>query len=682
LRRNYPVGALVLEKSRDAAEVLVNALRRTGLSLRPRWVNRPGMLAELLRGQRWDLLLVGLGDPVDSPAQVLDVVRRSESDVALIGIVGTLGNDMSIEEALRAGFHDVVSLDRDSRLQHVVTRELESLEQRRQVRRLNARVKASTRTLRELIRASERPMAVVHGGQILEANLVWMDLMGISPGEDLRGRPISDYVAEEDRDAFSRVLAEQARAPDPVVEIDLMGLRADGESIPLSLDIVSGTFEERAGLLITVREPAPVVSAQGRPEPGAVARDRRASLLQVVDAARKEAAGGALACILIENQQKLGEVLGLAGRDRLAGVLLERIREQAGSEAVVDRIGDDTYGIFIPGIDMPEMRDKSLQIASAISRAVVGIGKHSVRPACLAGAAPVSGAYPGGMAVLEAAYADCRRPVMPRPAPPRALSRETAMRYEELAGDLADAMSDGRLSMVFQPIVCLRSEPIELYEVFIRLVDRRGGAVPSRAVIAAARQKDLDIDLDLWVIERAIRIIESRAGQGRNTHLFINLSERCMDDIRIPLRISRELKARNVPARNLIIQLSEIAASGNLNKSHAFVESLHKIGCSTALDHFGLSLSAFQLLEDVSVEYLKLDESIVNRVAEDAEAYSQVAEICRRARKLEKQTIASYLDNPRSLSKLFDAGVDFVQGYYIHEPSDSMDFEFSILLES
>ncbi|HEX9584166.1 MAG TPA: EAL domain-containing protein, partial [Gammaproteobacteria bacterium] len=248
--------------------------------------------------------------------------------------------------------------------------------------------------------------------------------------------------------------------------------------------------------------------------------------------------------------------------------------------------------------------------------------------------------------------------------------------------DLADAMSDGRLSMVFQPIVCLRSEPIELYEVFIRLVDRRGAVVPSRAVIAAARQKNLDIDLDLWVIERAIRIIESRAGQGRNTHLFINLSERCMDDIRIPLRISRELKARNVPARNLIIQLSEIAASGNLNKSHAFVESLHKIGCSTALDHFGLSLSAFQLLEDVSVEYLKLDESIVNRVAEDAEAYSQVAEICRRARKLEKQTIASYLDNPRSLSKLFDAGVDFVQGYYIHEPSDSMDFEFSILLES
>jgi len=662
--------------------VLVNALRRTGLSLRPRWVNRPGMLAELLRGQRWDLLLVGLGDPVDSLAQVLDVVRRSESDLALIGIVGTLGNDMSTEEALRAGFHDVVSLDQDSRLQHVVTRELESLEQRRQVRRLNARVKASTRTLRELIRASERPMAVVHDGQILQANLVWMDLMGISPGEDLRGRPISDYVAEEDRDAFSRVLAEQARAPDPVVEIDLMGLRADGETIPLSLDIVSGTFEERAGLLITVREPAPVASAQGRPEPGAVARDRRASLLQVVDAARKEEAGGALACILIENQQKLGEVLGLAGRDRLAEVLLERIREQAGREAVVDRIGDDTYGIFIPGIDMPEMRDKSLQIASAISRALVGIGKHSVRPACLAGAAPVSGAYPGGMAVLEAAYADCRRPVMPRSAPPLALSRETAMRYEALADDLADAMSDGRLSMVFQPIVCLRSEPIELYEVFIRLVDRRGAVVPSRAVIAAARQKNLDIDLDLWVIERAIRIIESRLGQGRNTHLFINLSDQCMDDIRIPLRISRELKARNVPARNLIIQLSEISASGNLNKSHAFVESLHKIGCSTALDHFGLSLSAFQLLEDVSVEYLKLDESIVNRVAEDAEAYSQVTEICRRARKLEKQTIASYLDNPRSLSKLFDAGVDFVQGYYIHEPSDSMDFEFSILLES
>ena len=154
-----------------------------------------------------------------------------------------------------------------------------------------------------------------------------------------------------------------------------------------------------------------------------------------------------------------------------------------------------------------------------------------------------------------------------------------------------------------------------------------------------------------------------------------------MDDIKIPLTITRELKSRNVSPQNLIVELSETAASGNLKKASAFVQSLQKIGCSTALDHFGLSLSAFQLLEDVPAAYLKLDASLVNRLSEDTDAYNQAAEICARARDLGKHTIASYLDNPQSLPKLYQAGVEFAQGYYIQEPNEAMDFEFSILVE-
>lgn len=680
LKRNYPVGVLVLEPSKEAAEALVNGLRRTGLRLRPRWVNRPGMLAEFLRAQPWDLLLAGLDEPVVPPAQVVEVVRRCDCDLAIVGLTANNDGDNPREDALRAGFHDVVPLAPVALLEHAVSRELESLDQRRLVRSLKTGLQASTRTLRELIHTSERALAVVHGGQILQANATWMELMAVSPGEDPRGRPFSDYVAAEDREAFSRLLAEQAEAPNPMVEIELIGLRADGEIIPLFLDIVPGIFEERAGLLVTARGPAPAATPAAPQEIAAAVDGHRRSLVQAIDADLGANAGGVLACIQIENQQKLDEVLGLAGSDRLAEDLLQRIRGHVTPDAVVARVSDDTFGIYLRQAGIREGHEQADRIAAAISRDVIRIDEHAVRAACLIGVAPAA-EHAGGMAVLEAAYTACRAPAVAGAGVNQAAGYETAMRYEEIAEDLVAAMSDGRLSLVFQPIVRLRGEPIDLYEVFIRLRDRQGAAVPTRAVISAARQQNLDADLDLWVIRRAVAILETRRQQGRDTHLFVKLSDQCMDHIETPLTITRELKARNVPPRNLIVELSETAASGNLNKSSAFVQSLQEIGCSTALDHFGLSLSAFQLLEDVPAAYLKLDASLVNRLAEDADAYKQVAEICRRANDLGKHTIASYLDNPQCLPKLYEAGVDFAQGYYIQEPGETMDFEFSILVE-
>ncbi|MDX1514690.1 MAG: EAL domain-containing protein, partial [Gammaproteobacteria bacterium] len=545
---------------------------------------------------------------------------------------------------------------------------------------LHEMLQSSTRTLRELIHVSEQPLAFLHAGQILEANPALTELLAIPSGEDPRGKSFTDFLAEAEREEFTRLLAEQAQATVPMVEIEIRGLRADGEIVPLRLDLVPAVFEARDGLLVTVSAAASAPERKARPAGDAPASSGRLTLVEGVNAARRADAGGGVICVLVENQSKLDEVLGLGGREQLANELLKRISASVSGDAVVARIADDTFGVYLPGMAPAKLREAAAKTAAMASRDVVRIGQHTVRPACLSGVATVSDQYKDGMAVLEAAYDACRRPVTAQLGPSEPDAAQIA-EYARIADELKAGMSDGRLSLLYQPIVRLQGEPIELYEVFIRLKDRGGKVVPTRAVVSAAEQYDLIDDLDLWVIQRAIEILQARQKQGRETHLFVKLSDECMDDIQIPLTITRELKARNVDPARLIVELSETAASGNLKKSRAFVESLKKIGCPTALDHFGLSLSAFQLLEDVPATFLKLDASLVNRLEEDPDAYRQVLEICQKARDLGKQTIASYLDNPGSLPKLYQAGVDLAQGYYIQEPGESMDFEFSILVE-
>jgi EAL domain-containing protein (putative c-di-GMP-specific phosphodiesterase class I) len=100
--------------------------------------------------------------------------------------------------------------------------------------------------------------------------------------------------------------------------------------------------------------------------------------------------------------------------------------------------------------------------------------------------------------------------------------------------------------------------------------------------------------------------------------------------------------------------------------------------CESALEHFGVTRSPFRLIEQVPVDYLTVDSSVVNRIALERTALERLTGIAQRARAMDKHTVAEYVEDARSVALLYDTGVEFVQGYYIQPPAESMSFEFSL----
>jgi EAL domain-containing protein (putative c-di-GMP-specific phosphodiesterase class I) len=86
------------------------------------------------------------------------------------------------------------------------------------------------------------------------------------------------------------------------------------------------------------------------------------------------------------------------------------------------------------------------------------------------------------------------------------------------------------------------------------------------------------------------------------------------------------------------------------------------------------------LLEHIPVDYLTVDASIVNQVREDKKAIERITSISTRARSLGKFSCAEYVEDAASVGLLYDAGIDFVQGFYIQPPSPALDFEFSMMV--
>lgn len=99
-----------------------------------------------------------------------------------------------------------------------------------------------------------------------------------------------------------------------------------------------------------------------------------------------------------------------------------------------------------------------------------------------------------------------------------------------------------------------------------------------------------------------------------------------------------------------------------------FLKQLRNLGCTTALDDFGVGYSSFAYLKDLPVDYVKIDGSFVRNMQRDSLQLTMVRSMNDIAHALGKQTVAEYVDNRECMDQLKSIGVDYLQGFYVGKP--------------
>jgi signal transduction histidine kinase len=128
-----PLRLILVEDSRDDAELLVYALRRAGfLPASERVSSAPSLRAALGRGP-WDLVISDYNLGTFTGLDALAIVKESGQDLPFILVSGVVGEGVAVG-AMKAGAHDYVMKDNLARLAPAVRRELAEAEVRRQRR--------------------------------------------------------------------------------------------------------------------------------------------------------------------------------------------------------------------------------------------------------------------------------------------------------------------------------------------------------------------------------------------------------------------------------------------------------------------------------------------------------------------------------------------------------------------
>ena len=117
------------------------------------------------------------------------------------------------------------------------------------------------------------------------------------------------------------------------------------------------------------------------------------------------------------------------------------------------------------------------------------------------------------------------------------------------------------------------------------------------------------------------------------------------------------------------MQLPERDAAKHIKQTRAIVKQLRKIGIGFALEHYGVDQ---ETLSDSRYSQARLhqDRWRIDAYADDRYRYAKDAwkESCAPQRQRDIKTIAERVENANAMAVLFQLGLDYMQGHYVHEP--------------
>jgi diguanylate cyclase (GGDEF)-like protein/PAS domain S-box-containing protein len=235
--------------------------------------------------------------------------------------------------------------------------------------------------------------------------------------------------------------------------------------------------------------------------------------------------------------------------------------------------------------------------------------------------------------------------------------------------EITRALKEERLILYQQRIMPLRHGLHGHTEILVRLLDTQGEAILPGVFIPAAERFNLMPRIDHWVIDQVSRLVGIDGPEHASDVVHaINLSGTTLSREDLADYVGQCFARHQVDPTRICFEITETAAIGSLDKAQNFIDRMHALGATVALDDFGAGLSSFAYLRRLSVDYLKIDALFVRNLDSDNRDRAVVHSIMEVARVHGMRTIAEFVHKPEIIAILEDMGVDYGQGYALHRP--------------
>jgi diguanylate cyclase (GGDEF)-like protein len=257
-----------------------------------------------------------------------------------------------------------------------------------------------------------------------------------------------------------------------------------------------------------------------------------------------------------------------------------------------------------------------------------------------------------------------------------AAMHEQAMGRLRLESELRHALERKEFRLEYQPIVALNSGRVAGFEALLRWEHPEQGLTRPDEFLAVAMELGLMPQIGAWGLSEACRQLgmwQAEFPQLPPLTMSVNFSLHQFAYADLAALVTEVLKVTGVAAASLKIEITESDMMQNPEAVTDVLQQLNAQQIQTCLDDFGTGYSSLSYLQQLPITFIKIDQSFVQRLGTDDDAFAIVKTIIVLAHQLGRQVIAEGVETAEHLTILRILGCEYAQGYFFGKPLPTAD---------
>ncbi|WP_373089113.1 EAL domain-containing protein [Zhongshania sp.] len=647
------------------AEQIVACCRRAGRVAHTQGVETGEKLAKVILEKQWDVLIF------DAERSQLDVqrcghiLRKHQVDISLI-FMGK-GDPLNPPDP---AVTDIISKYDIPQLVGAALREQRSQALRRQLKQREIALKEAEGRNELLLADHFDPLAYITDGMIIYANPPFCEHMG---NEDLEGFPIVDLITNKDQDRFKNALKKQQLNKDQQ-QLEISFAHSDGREIKTLITCDSANYDGEACIQLSLNNNDSNNQLNGLDLSTQMSNKYRFQEVLQEFIENERNSDSSLILLSLDRFSKLRQSSSLLDVEKLLEAISVHVREVMPAQ-FYGRVADDMIAAICHHVGSDAALEMALELCRAIENDIFEIKKKSLQCTASIAIMPINHLTPPRASVLlDTLFHGAEKIYLAGGNNAEICHRERQqLSTVEAATSLAsEALNQGRLTLLFQPMINLGNADGDHYEASLDIKDWVEGEVTAGELLRVIEQEPDNNKLDHWIVVEATKQLAKERQTGQDLKLIINLSGNVFHDPEFCSWLSVAFKAAGLPPSSVILQFNEESIANALKPALNFAQQLQKMGSALSVRNFGRAQKGNKFLSHIQPHLVKPGFRKTDTPSDE-----QIKDIVAQAKVLKSRVLIPNVGSAATLAMLWQLGPDFIQGSYVNDPMPSMNYEFA-----
>ncbi len=251
---------------------------------------------------------------------------------------------------------------------------------------------------------------------------------------------------------------------------------------------------------------------------------------------------------------------------------------------------------------------------------------------------------------------------------------KVALEKMRLESELKEALPGNEFELHYQPIVKLATGAIAGFEALIRWNHPDRGFIAPNEFIGLAEETDLIIPMGYWILREAIETLvqfeityQARRPGSEPLFMSVNVSGRQLTDSQFPQVFKSIIQDVGISPERIKLEITETVLI-NYSTVLDAIKECKNLGAKVALDDFGTGYSSLSYLNRFPFDTLKIDQTFVLNMLENAKSHQIVKAILALAHGLQADVVAEGVETEAHKIELENLNCEYAQGYYFYRP--------------